>query len=91
MKLFHKIFLCFVVVFSITFHAAGYLLINYSYQNVMEQEKKIAFQDYLHNRDILQSILYTDEEFFNKNNEKNCMIYENVMKNFTVQLNFYSM
>lgn len=91
MKLFHKIFLCFVVVFSITFHAAGYLLINYSYQNVMEQEKKIAFQDYLHNRDILQSILYTDEEFFLKNTENYGLIYENVLKNFTVPLNLYSM
>ena len=91
MKLFHKIFLCFVVVFSITFHAAGYLLINYSYQNVMEQEKKIAFQDYLHNRDILQSILYTDEEFFLKNTENYGLIYENVLRNFTVPLNLYSM
>lgn len=91
MKLFHKIFLCFTVVFSITFHAAGYLLINYSYENVMEQEKKIAFQDYLHNRDILQSILYTDEEFLIKNLKNYGLISENVLRNFTVPLNLYSM
>lgn len=90
MRLFHKILLCFVVVFSITFHAAGYLLINYSYENVMEQQKKIAYQDYLHNRDILQSILYTDEEFFIKNIKNYGLVYENVLKNFTVPINLYS-
>lgn len=91
MKLFHKIFLCFVVVFSITFHAAGYLLINYSYENVMEQEKKIAFQDYLHNRDILQSMLYSDEEFLLKNTLNYGMIYHSFLRNFTVPLNIYCM
>ncbi len=45
MKLFHKIFLCFVVVFGITFQAAGFLLINYSYENVMAQQQKSALQD----------------------------------------------
>lgn len=85
MKLFHKIFLCFVVVFSITFQAAGYLMINYSYENVMEQETKIAFQDYLHNRDILQSILYTKGNFV----IKNTIDEEKILKNFTVPLNLY--
>ena len=46
MKLFHKIFLCFVVIFGITFQAAGYLLINYAYGNAVGQQKKIAFQDF---------------------------------------------
>lgn len=91
MKLFHKIFLCFVVVFSITFHAAGYLLINYSYENMMEQEKKIAFQDYLHNRDILQSMSYTDEEFLLKNTLTYGMVYHSFLNNFTVPLNLYNM
>ncbi len=80
MKLFHKIFLCFVVVFGITFQAAGFLLINYSYENVMAQQQKSALQDYQYNRYILQSILYSGDDFFlrNKNN------YEAIQRNFTV-------
>ncbi len=64
MKLFHKIFLCFVVIFGITFQAAGYLLINYAYGNAVGQQKKIAFQDFQYNRSILQSMLYSNPEFF---------------------------
>lgn len=64
MRLYHKIFLCFVVIFGITFQAAGYLLINYAYENAIEQEKKIAFQDFQYNRYILQSILYSEPDFF---------------------------
>ena len=66
MKLFHKIFLCFIIIFGITFQAVGYLLINYAYGNAIEQEKKIAIQDFQYNRYILQSILYSDPEFFLK-------------------------
>ncbi len=63
MKLFHKIFLCFVVIFSIAFQAAGYLLINYTFENAVEQQKKAAFQDFQYNKYILQSILYSDPKF----------------------------
>lgn len=83
MKLFHKIFLCFVVIFGITFQAAGYLLINFSYENAIEQEKEIAFQDFKYNQYILQSILYSDIEFILK--EKN----ESILRNFTVPVNLY--
>lgn len=55
MRLFHKIFLCFVVIFSITFQVAGYLLINHTYGNAISQEKKLAFQNFQYNRYILQS------------------------------------
>ena len=64
MKLFHKIFLCFVVIFGITFQTAGYLLVNFAYQNAVEQEKKLAFQNFQYNKYILQSILYSEPEFF---------------------------
>ena len=64
MKLFHKIFLCFIIIFGITFQSAGYLLINYAYMNAIEQEKKMAIQDFQYNRYILQSILYSNPEFF---------------------------
>ncbi len=63
MKLFHKIFLCFVVMFGITFQTAGYLLINFAYRNAIEQEKKLAFQDFQYNRYILQSIMYSEPDF----------------------------
>ncbi len=64
MKLFHKIFLSFVVIFGITFQVAGYLLINFAYGNAIEQEKKIAFQDFQYNRYILRSILYSEPGLF---------------------------
>ena len=59
MKLFHKIFLCFVVIFGISFQTAGVLLIDYAYENAVEQEKKYALQQFQYNKYILQSILYS--------------------------------
>lgn len=64
MKLLHKIFLCFVIIFGITFYMVGYLLINFAYSNAIEQEKQLAFQNSQYNRYILQSILYSDADFF---------------------------
>ena len=62
MRLFHKIFLCFVVIFSIAFQAAGVLLINFAYENAVEQEKKYALQQFQYNKYILQSILYSEPD-----------------------------
>ncbi len=62
MRLFHKIFLCFVIIFSIAFQAAGILLINFAYENAVEQEKKYALQQFQYNKYILQSILYSEPE-----------------------------
>lgn len=80
MKLFHKIFLCFVVVFGITFQAAGFLIINYSYENVIDQQQKAALQDYQYNRYILQSMLYSDNGFLRRHQDD----YEAIRRNFTV-------
>lgn len=66
MKLFHKIFLCCIVIFGITFQVVGYLLINFAYGSAIEQEKKLAFQDFQYNRYILLSILYSDPDFFDR-------------------------
>ena len=66
MKLFHKIFLCFIVIFGAAFQVAGYLLINFAYGNAMGQEKKLAFQEFQYNRYILQSILYSQPDFFSE-------------------------
>ena len=63
MKLFHKIFLCFVVIFGIAFQAAGVLLIDHVYENALEQEKKYALQEFQYNKYILQSILYSGQDF----------------------------
>ena len=62
MKLFHKIFLCFVVIFSIAFQTAGILLINYAYENAVEQEKKYALQQFQYNKYILQSAFYSEPD-----------------------------
>lgn len=85
MRLFHKIFLCFVVIFSITFQVAGYLLINYTYGNAISQEKKLAFQNFQYNRYILQSILYSNPEFFAENEAD----FSGVSRNFTVPVAVY--
>ena len=85
MRLFHKIFLCFVVIFSITFQVAGYLLINHTYGNAISQEKKLAIQNFQYNRYILQSILYSDPEFF----EENEADFSGVSRNFTVPVSMY--
>lgn len=60
MKLFHKIFICFVVLFGITFQVAGFLLINFAYEKAIEQEKRFALQEFQHNKYIMQSILYSE-------------------------------
>lgn len=67
MKLFHKVFLCFVVLFGLAFQASGYLLINFAYENTVEQQKKYAFQEFQYNKYILQSILYSNQDLMNLN------------------------
>ncbi len=85
MKLFHKIFLCFVVIFGITFQVAGYFLINFAYGNAIEQEKKIAIQDFQYNRYILQSVLYSEPELFSKEKDE----VAGILTNFTVPVSVY--
>lgn len=85
MRLFHKIFLCFVVIFGITFQTAGYLLINYAYENAIEQEKNLAFQNFQYNRYILQSILYSEPDFFSEKE----MGDAGISRNFTVPIAVY--
>lgn len=84
MKLFHKIFLCFVVLFGIAFQVTGCLLVNFVYKNAIDQEKKYAFQEFQHNKYILQSILYLQPELFVENQDN-----MNLIKNFTVPIAFY--
>lgn len=85
MKLFHKIFLCFMLIFGITFQTAGFLLINFAYRNAISQEKKYAFQDFQYNKYILQSILYSEADFF----EKGEIELAGVSNNFTVPIAVY--
>lgn len=85
MKLFHKIFLCFVIIFGVTFSAAGFLLINYAYHNSIEQEKKFAFQEFQYNKYILQSIMYSDPEYITSSETENSALNNN----FTVPVTLY--
>lgn len=85
MKLFHKIFLYFVIIFSVTFSAAGFLLINYAYNNSIEQEKKFAFQEFQYNKYILQSILCSDPEYITASETENSALNNN----FTVPVALY--
>ena len=84
MKLFHKIFLCFILIFGIAFQIAGFLLIDFASRNAISQEKKYAFQEFQHNKYILQSILYLQPELFVENQDN-----MNLIKNFTVPIAFY--
>lgn len=85
MKLFHKIFLCFIIIFGITFQVVGYLLINFVYGNTIEQEKKFAIQDFQYNKYILQSILFSDPEFFSREEAD----LADISRNFTVPIALY--
>lgn len=85
MKLFHKIFLCFIVIFGIMFYAVGYLLINFAYENAIEQGKQYAFQEFQYNKYILQSFLYLDNDFAEKENAS----FADVKQNFTVPVAIY--
>lgn len=62
MKLFHKIFLSFVVLFSILLQISGVLLLTRSWENALEQEKKFALSQFQYNKYILQSILYQEPQ-----------------------------
>lgn len=66
MKLFHKIFLCFVVIFGIAFQTAGVLLIDHAYDNAIDQEKKYALQQFQYNKYILQSLLYSTPDLLQR-------------------------
>jgi signal transduction histidine kinase len=85
MKLFHKIFLCFIIIYGITFLAVGYLLINFAYGNAIEQEKKTAFQEFQYNRYILQSILYSNPDFFSEGETESA----DISSSFTVPVAVY--
>lgn len=85
MKLFHKIFLCFIIIFGIIFQVIGYLLINFAYGNAIEQEKKLAIQNFQYNRYILQSIMYSDPEFFSEKETD----FTGIARNFTVPIALY--
>ena len=85
MKLFHKIFICFVVLFGITFQAAGYLLINFAYENAIEQEKRFALQEFQHNKYILQSVLYSEPEVLSEDKTD----FYNIAGNFSVPVAVY--
>jgi signal transduction histidine kinase len=85
MKLFHKIFLCFITIYGITFLVVGYLLINFAYGNAIGQEKKIAYQEFQYNRYILQSILYSDPDFFSEEDTETT----DISSSFTVPVAVY--
>lgn len=85
MKLFHKIFMCFVIIFGITFYAVGYLLINFSYENAIEQGKQYAFQEFQYNKYILQSFLYLDSGFTDNEGDA----FANAKQSFTVPVAIY--
>jgi len=70
---------------SIIFQAVGYLLINFTYGNAINQEKKLAFQEFQYNRYILQSILYDSPEFFLENEAD----LSGISRNFTVPVAIY--
>ena len=85
MKLFHKIFICFVVLFGITFQAAGYLLINFAYERAIGQEKRFALQEFQHNKYILQSVLYSEPELVAGNKAD----FNHMAGNFSVPIAVY--
>lgn len=85
MKLFHKIFICFVVLFGIAFQVAGCLLINFSYEKAVEQEKRLAVQEFQHNKYIMLSVLYSDSRMIADNK----IDFNSYAENFSVPVAIY--
>lgn len=85
MKLFHKIFICFVVLFGITFQVAGCLLIKFAYENAIEQEKRFALQEFQYNKYIMQSLLYSKPEMLSEGT----LDIDNIAGNFSVPVAVY--
>lgn len=85
MKLFHKLFLCFVVIFGISFQIAGFLMIHFAYENAIEQEKKFAFQEFQYNKYILQSMMYSQPGLY----EEKADNYSSFKNSFTVAVALY--
>ena len=76
MRMFHKIFLCFVVLFSITFQVAGFFLLRFAYENAITQEKRYALQVYQYNKFVLQSLMLTQAEYEAKQFTANVGIFD---------------
>lgn len=85
MRLFTKIFLCCMLVFSAAFQLAGYLLMSYSYENSINQEKKYARNQFQYNKYIVQSALYMEPELFESEGKQ----LNQVVKNMNTQVAFY--
>ena len=85
MKLFHKIFICFVVMFGITFQVAGFLLINFAYEKAIGQEKRFALQEFQHNKYIMQSVLYSEPGVIAEDKAD----FYNIAGNFSVPIAVY--
>ena len=58
MKLFTKLFLCFMLVFGAAFQACGYFLIGHFFDSDVEQEKKYAFEQFQYSKFMVQSAIY---------------------------------
>lgn len=85
MRLFTKIFLCCMFVFSVAFQLAGYLLMTYSYENSIGQEKKYARNQFQYNKYIVQSALYMEPELFESEGKQ----LNQVVKSMNTQVAFY--
>lgn len=85
MRLFTKIFLCCMLVFSGAFQLAGYLLMTYSYENSIDQEKKYARNQFQYNKYIMQSALYMEPELFESEGTQ----LNQVVKSMNTQVAFY--
>ena len=58
MKLFTKLFLCFVLVYGAAFQASGYFLIGHFFDSDVEQEKKYALEQFQYSKFMVQSAIY---------------------------------
>lgn len=83
MKLFTKIFLCSILVFSVAFQLAGYLLISFSYEDAILQEKKYALSQYQYSKYVLQSSIYMNGELSEKQ-------LTAIAQNLNTQVGFYN-
>ncbi len=69
MRLFTKIFFCFMLVFGAAFQASGYLLISHSFENDAAQEKRYALEQFRYCKYMVQSSVYRQPELLEDREE----------------------
>ena len=74
MHFFAKIFLCGIIVLSMTFLFSGYYFMNYSFEENLEKEKNLVISQYQYDKFTIQTRLLSDENLYEELLQKNSKV-----------------